>query len=360
MLQQELMKGVTVVELANVLAGPAVGMFFAELGAQVIKIENKLTQGDITRQWKLPTEPAQQSYSAYYCSTNWGKETHLLDLNIPEELNQVMQWIAKADIVISNFRKEAAQKFGLDAAQLRQQYPKLIYAQLTAFGESDPTPAFDVVLQAETGFLFMTGEPKGNPVKMPVALIDLLAAHQLKEGILLAYIHRLRTGKGATVKTSLLKSGISSLANQATNWLMAGHIPQRMGCQHPNIAPYGDLFITRDQKSIVLAVGTEKQFRQLCAVLDLVALPKQSLFATNTARVQNRSLLVQILQTRIESYLCADLFPLLHQNGIPAGQIRNTKEVFERSEVQDMILTEKMDDGKVSHRVATISFEILG
>jgi len=354
---RELLKGIKVIELANVLAGPQVGMFLAELGAEVIKIENKKTGGDITRQWKLPAEPQDSLYSAYYCSTNWGKTDHLMDLSDLHDQQQVLQWIGEADIVISNFKSGAAERFGMDAHSLRSTFPHLIYAQLYAFGETDDRLAFDVVLQAETGFLYMTGEPDGPPVKMPVALIDLLAAHQLKEGILLALLHKARTGKGATVKTSLLKAGLASLANQATNWLMAGHIPQRMGSQHPNIAPYGDMFTTQDDKLIVLAAGTDKQFHTLCEILGIPNLAHQAAFATNTQRVAHRAQLIDILQDVIGRLDHDELLSQFHSRGVPAGSVRSMQEVFDIQTAQDMILEEERS-GMPTQRLATIAFTI--
>jgi len=261
-------KDLKIVELANILAGPSVGMFFAELGAEVIKVENKATKGDITRSWRLPSEPTNNDYSAYYCSVNWGKEVLMLDLKAETDLKQLYDLIAEADIVITNFKTSSAHKIGIAPNQLRQINSNLIIAHLSGFLNSD-RPAFDIVLQAETGFLYMNGEGERPPVKMPVALIDVLAAHQLKEAILLALLHRAKTGEGKTVSVSLYEAAISSLANQATNWLMADFIPQRMGTQHPNIAPYGDMFYTKDGKMLVLAVGTERQFEGLCKTLNL-------------------------------------------------------------------------------------------
>ncbi len=354
---RELLKGIKVIELANVLAGPQVGMFLAELGAEVIKIENLKTGGDISRQWKLPEESGNSLYSAYYCSTNWGKTDHLMDLGNPHHQQQVLHWISKADIVISNFKPGAAKRFGMDARSLRNTFPHLIYAQLYAFEETDSRLAFDVVLQAETGFLYMTGEPDGPPVKMPVALIDLLAAHQLKEGILLALLQKARSGKGATVKTSLLKAGLASLASQATNWLMAGHIPQRMGSQHPNIAPYGDLFTTKDGKLIVLAVGTDKQFHTLCEILGIPDLSHQATFASNTQRVTHRARLIGILQDVIGKSDRDELLSQLHSRGVPAGSVRNMQEVFDIQTAQDMILEEERS-GMLTQRIATVAFTI--
>ena len=357
-MQTTFFRDLKVVELASVLAGPAVGQFFAELGARVVKIEHPGTGGDMTRHWKLPSEPEEQAWSAYYCSVNWGKEVRFIDLSTPDGHAEVMELIRDADIVISNFRPEAAQRLKLDARSVRAQFPGLIFAELSAFGDGDPRPGFDVVLQAEAGFLFMSGEPGGPPVKMPVALIDLMAAHQLKEGILLALLHRERSGEGALVKTSLFDAAIASLANQAGNWLMEGHIPQPMGTQHPNIAPYGDVFTTLDGKLIVLAVGTDRQFAQLATLLGQDEWITDPALATNAARVRNRALLRDLLQKAIANWDIELLLGSLIDMQVPAARIRNMKEVFELPQAEAMILEEALPDGRRSRTVKTVAFRV--
>lgn len=352
-------QGLRVVELAGVLAGPAVGMFFAELGAEVIKIENAKTGGDMTRGWKLPSEDPQSPVSAYYHSINWGKQAVLLNLDEDADRQQALQWIQEADIVISNFKTDAARRMGMDYDTLSALNPRLIYGQIHAFDEESDLPAFDVVLQAEAGFLYMTGEPDREPVKMPVALIDLLAAHQLKEGILVALLQRERTGRGAMVSTSLLSSAIASLANQAANWLTAGHIPQRMGAQHPNIAPYGDIFYCADGKPVVLAVGTDRQFRQLVELLQLGALCADSRFNNNAARVRNRAELNEILAQTIKTYSRDEFLRQCNDSQVPVGGIRDMKEVFEQPAAQKLILETQHPDGSTSRCVKTVVFDVL-
>ncbi|MEL6275011.1 MAG: CoA transferase [Bacteroidota bacterium] len=232
-----LLEDLTVIELASVLAGPAVGQFFAELGAKVIKIENATVGGDVTRQWKVRGESADKVDSAYYRCVNYGKEVRFLDLKETAAQQEVHHLVRDADLVISNFKEAQGRRLKVDVQTLGQLNPKLIYAQLHAFGAKDDRPAYDIVLQAEAGFLAMTGTKNGELCRMPVALIDLLAAHQLKEGILLALIQRYKTGQGALVTTSLYASALASLANQATNYLIADFIPQPQGTEHPNSAP---------------------------------------------------------------------------------------------------------------------------
>ena len=351
-------KDLKVVELANVLAGPAVGMFFAELGAEVIKIENKSTNGDVTRSWKLPTENTGSDISAYFSSINWNKKSILCDLNNSDEKQKIYDLIKEADVVISNYKPGDDKKLGMDYETLKKINPKLIYANITGFGDDDPRTAYDLVLQAETGFMFMNGTVESGPIKMPVALIDVLAAHQLKEGILVALIKKLKTGEGSKVSVSLYDSAIASLANQASNWLMAGHNPQPSGSLHPNIAPYGEIFISSDNKMIVLAIGNNKQFEKLCTLLELESAELSTDFLTNTNRVKNRKLLFEILQNKIKNISSEKLMNDFIKNDIPAGEIKSLKDVFENEKARSLILSEKHPSGDVSKRVKTVAFSI--
>lgn len=218
---------------------------------------------------------------------------------------------------------------GVDEPTLRTQHPTMIFAQLNSFADpEDESPAFDAVLQAEAGFMYMNGEPGRPPVKMPVAMIDTLAAHQLKEGILLALLHRARTGEGSTVTTSLMEAALASLVNQASNYLMNGHIPQRMGSQHPNIAPYGDLYPTLDGRLVLLAAGTERQFQQLCNCLGLSELLQRVEFQNNRARVEHREALNKILVSVISTYEIDALLEIFKAHGVPAARIRDMEQVF--------------------------------
>ncbi|MCB0637964.1 MAG: CoA transferase [Lewinella sp.] len=355
---QDFFRGLRVVELASVLAGPSVGLFFAELGAEVTKIENERTGGDVTRRWKGPSEDSRTTDSAYFHCVNYGKESLLLDLADPDDKAQVDALIRAADIVVANYRPGAAARLGMDYPTLSALNPALIYAELTGFGETDPRPAFDVVLQAETGFLYLTGEAGGPPVKMPVALIDLLAAHQLKEGVLLALLRRERTGQGARVTVSLYDAAVASLANQGANWLVAGYSPQRLGSRHPNIAPYGDQFITADKHLIVLAVGTEGHFLGLCEVLGAPALAAYPDFATNAARVKHRDALADILAELIHQHDRAHLLEQLRKKGVPAGAVRDLPAVFADPLTQPLLLDTRRDNGEAISCVRSVVFRM--
>ena len=351
-------KDLKVVELASVLAGPSVGLFFSELGAKVIKVENKLSAGDVTRRWKLPEEDQDSPFSAYYYAINWRKETMMMDLSDPADLEVLLELVNDADILIANFKVGAAEKLGVGYQQLKALNPKLIYASVNAYGESDPRPGFDVVVQAETGWIYMNGEADGLPVKMPVALMDVLAGHQLKEGVLLALLDREKTGLGCSVSISLFDTGVASLANQATNWLNLQNIPKRMGSRHPNIAPYGDTFYTADKRALIVSTGTARQWQDLCKVLGMPELIKDPRFIDNGQRLLNRDALAEALSRGFASYQSDELMRICEAGEIPIAPIRNMKEVFEMPAAKALVLEETMPDGSISKRVQTAVFKI--
>lgn len=340
-----------VIELANVLAGPAVGMFFAELAAKVIKIENSKTAGDVTRSWKHPSEDPQSPVSAYFCSVNWNKEHLFIDLTKKEEREKVHALVKDADIVISNYKAGDDVKLEMDFHTLAALNPRLIYGRISGFGDDDDRVAYDLVLQAEAGFMSMNGTKDSGPVKMPVALIDVLAAHQLKEALLIGLLERERTGKGSCFSVSLYDAAVASLANQASNWLMAGQVAQRQGSLHPNIAPYGEVFETGDGQSVVLAVGSDAQFRALCSVLGDEAIAADAAFSTNPVRVKNRAQLAARLSPLIRKFKRDELLGEFLKRGVPAGAIRQVDEVFAQNRAQELVAEDA--DGK---RVRTIAF----
>lgn len=349
------LKNLKVIELSSVLAGPLVGTFFAELGAKVIKVEHKKTGGDVTRTWRLSDESPDNTVSAYYASANYGKECLFLDYSLNDDYQLLTELIKSADIVLVNFKPGDAEKFNLTYQDLKMLKPDLIYAAITGFGDDDLRVAYDVVLQAETGFMAMNGEEGGLPLKMPLAMIDILAAHQLKEGILCALIERQFSGKGAHVKVSLFDAAVSSLANQAANFLMNNHIPRAIGSLHPNIAPYGELFQTADGHYIVLAVGSDKQFAQLCNAIDAQELLNDSKFVNNPQRVINRKELEAHLKPYFGRKSVAELEALLLQYAVPFGRVRNLKEVFELHKAKALIRRHVIE-GQECITVKTICF----
>lgn len=354
---QQIFKDLRIIDLSSVLAGPSVATFFAELGATVIKYENKTAGGDVTRSWKTKGENAGAPVSAYWASINYGKEIRMADLTREEDRNSILNELQHADILITNFKAGDAEKFGLQPASLRKKFPGLIIGSIKGFSSQSDRVAYDVVLQAETGFMFMNGERESPPVKMPVAMMDILAAHQLKEGILCALIRRLQTGEGSVVECSLEKAGIASLANQASNYLMTGHIPQRMGSRHPNIAPYGEIFTCADHKKIVLAIGSDRQFQALCRILRLDDTAVHPDFADNISRVKNRDRLETILAPVFALETSGHWMDAFNRQHVPAGKIKSLGEVFASPPGTDMIL-EEVYDGMNTKRVQSVAFEI--
>ena len=332
-----LLSGLVVIETASVLAGPAVGMFLAELGARVVKVENKRTGGDVTRQWKLPTEDPGAPVSAYFSSVNHGKEHMLLDLKDSGDRTRFDDLLRKADILITNHLAADAEKLGLTRERLRALNPAIIHGHIKGFRDQPGRPAFDVVLQAETGYISMTGTDPEHLAKIPVAFIDVLAAHQLKEGLLLALLHRERTGQGAHVEVSLEEAALTGLVNQASNHLMAGQVAAPLGTLHPNIAPYGETFVCADGDRIILAIGSDTQFAALCGVLGLPRLTSDPRFNTNPQRVRHRVELASLLAPAIAPHHRGPLLGALLSSGAPAGAVLRMDEVMATPAALEMV-----------------------
>jgi crotonobetainyl-CoA:carnitine CoA-transferase CaiB-like acyl-CoA transferase len=351
-----LLQGLRVLELANVLAGPATGMFCAELGAEVLKLEHP-QGGDPTRGWTVPEEAPWGGVSAYFAATNWGKKSLTVDLTKNEGQTIAQGLAAKADVVIAAFKPGDDVRLGVDATRLRAANPKLIYAQVSAYGIEDPRPGFDAVIQAEAGFMHLNGDPEGPPTKMPVALMDLLAAHQLKEALLLALLKRERFGEGSHIQIALFDAALASLANQATNHLVAGRNPGRMGSGHPNVVPYGTLYAAQDGKHFVLAIGTDRQFTALARALGLEGLAKDPRFATNGARVQHRDALDEILHRAFGAENSATLERALAAAKVPFGPVNDLAEAFTHPRAQRTALTDVLANGQPLRAVSSLAFE---
>ena len=343
-----------IVDASTVLAGPSVGTFFAELGATVIKVENSSSY-DVTRSWKLPSEDKNSIISAYFSSVNFGKKYIQLDLKNKEHHTQFLNLIKVADILISNFKKGDEEKLQIEDKALRRCNPGLLIGKINGFGKESDRVAYDLILQAETGFMSMNGTPESGPVKMPVALIDVLAAHHLKEGLLLAMLKKKDTGVASTISVSLYDAAVSSLVNQASNYLMNNHIPQRIGSLHPNIAPYGELFETKEKDLITFAIGSDSHFIKLCNYLELNELVEKTEFNSNQSRVLNRSELQRLLQEKIKSLSTIEILSEMNSLNVPAGKVKNLEEVFQNEELQKSILKEEIS-GIPTQRVSSIAF----
>lgn len=329
-------KDLLVIELASVLAGPSVGMFFAELGARVIKVENLSAGGDVTRSWHLPSESQHSDRPAYFCAANWGKESIAIDLKKAEGREIVYRLVQNADLVISSYIPGTAERLGVDAKTLRQHNPQLICAEINGYGATESRAAFDAIIQAEAGFTYLNGEKSKGMCKMPVALMDVLAGHQLKEAILVALIKRLKTGEGSTVRVSLIASALASLANQATNWLVAGHEPKPLGSEHPNIVPYGSVFYTADSLPIVIAVGNDRQFQALCNVLDIADDPR---FEKNKDRLEHKPILLEILAEKLATWKREPLLKICLEQKIPLAAVNQVSEAMALPQAEELILS---------------------
>lgn len=352
----DIFKGTKVLELSSVLAGPLVGSFFAELGAQVTKVENKTTGGDVTRNWRLKSEST-NDVSAYYASANYGKEVLMLDFKNSEDRKLLLSEIRSADIITTNIQKRTAEKLNVDLEFITSINPKVIICQLNAYTYDDPRPGYDLVMQAESGLLSMTGSDGANLAKVPVAIVDVTAAHQMKEAILVAMLQRASSGKGQTIHVSLYKSALSILVNQASNYLMAGHIPKPMGTLHPNIAPYGDIVTTKDGVRIVLAVGSNGQFANLLKSLTFA--PERYLgLECNEERLRNRTKMLDLLCqdfARIDSSVALSQ---LADAKVPHCVIQNMAEVMKDPIAQEMVLEDHLDD-QVLKRMRNLAFRIV-
>ena len=335
MQNQGVFKELKVIEIATVLAAPQVGQFFAELGATVIKVENVLTEGDVTRKWLIQNEKA--CPSSYFVSSNLGKYSIALNLQSAEGQDIVHKLLKQADILITNLKPGDAPKLGLKTEFLLELNPQLIIGEITGYGEQSTRTGYDAVIQAEAGFMYLNREPGQLPQKMPVAFMDLFAAHQLKEALLIALYERIFTKKGKKVSVSLIQAGIASLANQATAWLIAQQKPEPMGSEHPSIFPYGTIFQTKDHQYVMLAVGNDREFSALCQSLHLPHLSSDERFQTNALRVQNRKLLRPIIAEKILEKTQKEWITLWNELKIPCAPVQDIPTILASEYAKDLI-----------------------
>lgn len=324
--QNKPFKGLKVLELASVLAGPLAGSFLAEGGATVIKVEHP-ELGDITRSWRIEGERKDDPNSAYFAAANTFKNVIKKDLSSDEGRQWLENELSNCDILLQNFKASDLKKFDLIPEKLAQKFPNIIHIRLIGFAESPDRLAYDVVVQAETGFMYMNGHPENHGTKIPVAIIDILASHQIRSAVTTGLYARERGATGWFAEVSLELSGIGALVNQATNYLMNGSIPQRRGSIHPNIAPYGE-HLELDGGEIVLAIGSDAQFISLCEVLGDSELHKNPKYLTNQDRVSNRLELITELQKLANGKNRESLLQKFHKARVPAGGIRSLDEVF--------------------------------
>lgn len=333
------LKGIRVLDLSRILAGPWSTQCLADLGAEVIKVERP-EGGDDTRSWGPPFfDDAGEPVSAYFMCANRGKRSVALDLASVEGQDLVRQLAAHCDILVENFKVGGLKKYGLDYDSLKGVNPGLIYCSITGFGQEGPyadRPGYDALIQALGGLMSITGEPDGapgaGPQKVGVAVTDLFTGLYSTIGILGALHHREKTGEGQHIDMSLLDTQVAVLANQSMNYLVSGDEPKRLGTAHPSIVPY-QAFETLDGH-IVLAVGNDNQFARFCKACGLEYLAADARYQTNPARVENRDTLLPVVAARIKQDTTDDWIRILKEANVPGGPINTMARVFDDAQVK--------------------------
>ncbi len=315
-----------ILDFSRILAGPFATMMMADLGATVTKVERPGT-GDETRSWGPPFD--EYGMPTYFQSINRNKRSIVLDLRAPADLERALALAQDADVIVENFRPGVMDRLGLGYEQLRGDRPGLVYCSITGFGSGAGAdlPGYDLLVQALGGLMSITGEPDGEPQKVGVALVDILAGLFATVGILAALRHRDATGEGQLVEVNLLQALLAGLVNQASAYTIAGVVAGRLGNAHPSISPY-ELYETGDGE-VVVAVGNERQFAALCEVIGAPELATDARFATNGDRVANREVLRAELLARLATRPAADWARELTAARVPAGQVNDLRGAFE-------------------------------
>ena len=338
------LKGIIVADFSRVLAGPFTTMMLGDLGADVVKVERPV-QGDETRSWGPPF--TDEGFSSYYLSVNRNKQSITIDLRDKEQCRQARRIALSADVMIENFRAGAMKRFGLDYESLNQDNPGLVYCRISGFGNKAgrDLPGYDVLAQALSGLMSITGETERPPMKTGVAIVDILTGLHATIGILAALNERQRTGLGQVIDVNLFSSALASLANQASAYLTAGEVPERIGNQHPSIAPYETLATASNP--IVLAVGNDGQFRKLCLALESPGLIEDSRWSSNAERVRNRQALINELEAVLCKRPCHEWVEVLRDYEVPCAPINNIEEAFQYAEKLGLEVVQNLtgDDG---------------
>jgi len=330
--------GFRVLDLSRILAGPWASQMLADLGAEVIKIERP-GQGDDTRGWGPPYMPDESgeptNEAAYFHGANRGKHSVCIDISSRQGQQLIRQLVVNCDVLIENFKVGGLKKYGLDYASLKSINPKLVYCSITGFGQTGPyseRAGYDFMIQAMGGLMSVTGEPDGQPMKVGVALSDVMTGLYAANAIQAALIHQLRSGEGQYIDLALLDVQVATLANQAMNYLTSGDNPKRLGNAHPNIVPY-QAFQTTDGH-IILAIGNDSQFTRFCELAGRPELAEDDRFIKNSGRVKNRDALIPDLIDILKTHNTDWWLEQLIQRGIPCGPISNIDQVFSNPQVQ--------------------------
>ena len=341
-----------VLDLSRILAGPWATQMLGDLGADIIKVERP-GRGDDTRSWGPPfvddmtgdaaTDAAARS--AYFCSVNRNKRSLAIDITAPEGADILRQLVREADVLVENFKVGGLAKYGLDYPTLSAINPRLVYCSITGFGQDGPDAAragYDFMIQGMGGLMSVTGEADGMPMKVGVALVDVLTGTNAATAILAAVMHAQRFGSGQHIDMSLFDVSVASLANQALNYLVSGTAPGRLGNAHPNIVPY-QAFATADGH-IILAVGNDSQFRKFCEIAGLDGLADDPDYATNKARVMNRVALLPTVEAAMARQTTAWWLQNLATAGVPAGPINSIDAALDEPQARHRGLASEIAD----------------
>ncbi|MER8385317.1 CoA transferase [Mesorhizobium sp. M0751] len=342
------LKGIRVIELARILAGPWAGQLLADLGADVIKVESP-DGGDDTRKWGPPFvigHDGENLSAAYYHSCNRGKRSIAIDFSTPEGAETVRRLVATSDVLIENFKVGGLKKYGLDYDSLRKINPRLIYCSITGFGQSGPyapRAGYDFIIQGMAGMMSITGEAGREPQKAGVAISDVFTGLYSVIAIQAALRHAEKTGEGQHIDMALYDTQISTLGNQNLNYLVSGQSPVQMGNAHMNIAPYEVVPVKNGH--IILAVGNDGQFAKFCAAVGLDELASNPDFATNPARVANRAKLREHMIEALKAFDRDPLLARLEAAGVPASPINNIGQMFADPQTIARGMRLDLDDG---------------
>ncbi|TQM12045.1 CaiB/BaiF CoA transferase family protein [Pseudonocardia kunmingensis] len=319
--------GLLVADFSRILAGPYATMLLADMGAEVIKVEGP--RGDDTRTW---TPPEHEGVSTYYLGINRGKRSIALDLRDADDAGVARELARRADVVIENFKPGGMAKYGLDFESVRAGNPGVVYASISGFGSGAgrDVPGYDLMVQAISGLMSLTGDPDGPPYRAGISVFDVMAGNHAAIGVLAALRHRDATGRGQHVEVNLLSSALTGLVNHSSAWAAAGVVPYRMGNAHPSVFPYEPL-PTADNDLIVTA-GNDGQFRKLCEVLGIPEVADDPRFARNADRTERREELRPILVERLAERGALEWFDLLTAAGVPSGPINTIDGGFAMAE----------------------------
>ncbi len=319
--------GILVADFSRVLAGPYATMLLADMGAEVVKVESP--DGDETRTW---TPPARDDVSTYYLGINRGKRSVALDLRDEGDAALARELAHRADVVIQNFKPGGLVRYGLDAASVRAVNPRSVYASISGFGQTGGAhvPGYDLMVQAISGLMSLTGDPDGPPYRAGISVFDVMAGNHAVIGILAALRHRDATGEGQEVEISLLASALSGLVNHSSAYVAGGVVPMRMGNAHPSVFPYEPL-PTAD-RDLIVAAANDRQFRRLCEVVGRPELADDERFARNRDRTANRAELKPLLVEALAAKGATEWFELLVEAGVPSGPINTIDGGFAMAE----------------------------